>query len=357
MPSPRTLVALARRAAAMLFFATLVGASCGQDALALLPGVVNDPGNLTLRHAILRYGTARMCAEMQKRSMPLRMRGEDPATGRFFATSCRARGLGNGQLGVAFGGFGYLWTNVTGKLTFEAQGAIEYDTDFLMDGGAMYVYFREKQTSSARFSARVVERPQASLVAALPFGAGGQALGDAVGSAILRAEIAKGFTVVRRSNGSAEFGLGVVERGHHEDAAPFRVNDTSKPVLANDRSELHVGQRDFVGPFEVTDGARLLLNVAVDGTPAVDVLLFARGVGEVWLQQYELQASPTPPPAAPALDAQVVQGTVFKREIQVPAGLYYLVLDNTANAGRTQPAGGGQDDRAALVSYAVALSP
>ena len=35
--------------------------------------------------------------------------------------------------------------------------------------------------------------------------------------------------------------------------------------------------------------------------------------------------------------------------------MYYLVLDNTAAAGRTQPTGYALDDRAALVSCAVEL--
>jgi hypothetical protein len=304
----RHLTRVLTRLAGLFLCASLTGASCGQSALGLLPGVVNDPGNLSLRRAILRFGTERMCAEMSKRSMPLRLHPEDPAIGRFFATQCATAELASGDLAVQFSGFGYVWTNLTGRITFEASGAIQYDTDFLMDGSTMYVYFRQRQTSSSTFNTRVVERPQASLLAALPFG-GGRDLGSSVGGQILKSEIAKGFTVVRSSGGSAEFGLGVVERGQHPSLTPFRVTDSGKPILANDRSELHQNQRDFVGP------------------------------------------------AAPLLDEAVTAGGVFKRTLSVPPGLYYLVVDNTPNAGRTQPPNVAGDDRAAMVSYGIALDP
>ncbi len=341
----------------MFLSAATMGASCGQSVLGLMPGVVNDPGNRSLRHEILKYGTGRMCIEMQKRSMPLRLNPEDPSIGRFFATQCQVRDTGGGELWVQFTGFGYVWTNVTGRITFEASGTIQYDTDFLMDGSTMYIYFRQRQTSAANFTTRTVERQPASIISALPFGGGGQELGASVGSQILKSEMAKGFTVVRKSDGETSFGFGIVERGKHEDLAPFRVTASGKPILANDRSELHDGQRDFVGPLQVTEGAKLVINVAVDGAPAIDVLLFPRATGEQWLQQYALAPQPAAPPAMPLLDEAVPAGAVFKRTLSVPAGSYYLVLDNTATAGRTMPTKIAGDDRAANVSYGIALDP
>ena len=40
---------------------------------------------------------------------------------------------------------------------------------------------------------------------------------------------------------------------------------------------------------------------------------------------------------------------------KLPKGAYYVVIDNTATAGRTQPGGALLDDRAAMVSLAVEL--
>ena len=131
-----------RHLAVIAFALSFVGASCGQAALAIMPGVLNDPGNLSLRRAILAFGTSSICSEMLRRSVPLRMHEEEPSMGRFFPASCFAQTLQNGNLLVQFSGTGYLWTNVTKRLTFEASSSVEYQQDFLMDVSTLYAYFR-----------------------------------------------------------------------------------------------------------------------------------------------------------------------------------------------------------------------
>jgi hypothetical protein len=332
-----------------------IGASCGQRALGILPGVVNDTSNRTLRADVLRYGTDHMCSEVGKRSMPLRLRPEDPSIGRFFATKCENAATADGGLSVRFGGFGYVWTNVTGRVTFEVTGSLVFDTDFQMDGSTMYAYFRPRPAPEVAFTTRVVERAQASLLlTGLPlFGQGGRGLGDVVGAAVVRGQIGKGFTVVREPDGAATFALGVVPSGSLASLTPFKA-DGGKLVVANERAELHREQRDFVGPIEVKDGASLVLEVAVDGAPAVDVLLVPRGQGEVWLQQYALTAAATPPPSTPLLDETVSGAVPWTRTLSPPAGLYYMVLDETASAGHSAPAGAAGEDHAALVRYGIA---
>src|SRR5437879_182664 len=97
-----------------------VGASCGQVALGIMPGVLNDVHNLSLRRAILAYGTSRVCAEVQSRSMPLRFRDEDPIVGRFVPLSCSASELEGGNLTLQFNGRGFVWTNMSLRVGFEA---------------------------------------------------------------------------------------------------------------------------------------------------------------------------------------------------------------------------------------------
>ena len=46
---------------------------------------------------------------------------------------------------------------------------------------------------------------------------------------------------------------------------------------------------------------------------------------------------------------------LWRRTVPLAAGSYYVVLDNTATAGVTAPAGHAHDDRAALVSYGVQI--
>jgi hypothetical protein len=336
----------------LAFCFSFVGASCGQKSLTIMPGVLNHPGNHSLRRALFSYAQGQICKETQKRSVPIKLRTDDPATGRFFPTSCSAQALANENLFLQFGGYGYAWSNLTKRVSFDAGGAVEYQHDFLMDGSTMYVYFRQKSTSANSFTTRLVEQTPTSLPG-MP-GGSTQSFLDAVGAQILKNELARGFTVIRDPDGRVDFGLGVVEKGKRP-ASPYRIEPgTGRLVLANERSEVHQGQREHAGPFEVTGkGKALHLSVAIDGAPAIDVLVMHRGQGEAWLTQYTTTVAPGPPPAPPVLDEAVTAGMVWRRAVPLPAGQYYVVFDNTAAAGRTAPAGQGNDDRAALVSYAV----
>lgn len=318
-----------------------------------MPGVVNDPHNLSLRRAIFELGKSRLCGEVQRRSLPLKLRDDDPVIGRFFPGTCFVQTLANDNLVLRFSGSGYAFTNLTRRLSFDASGTVEFDTDFLMDGATMYVYFRQKSTSASAFKVKLVEHPESLSAMGVSLGGVDAGMANALGAQILKGEIARGFTVIRSPRGDVEFGLGVVEKGQHP-TAPYRVPE-GRLLLANDRAEVHQDQRDFVGPFEVKDGAKMHLDLAVDGAPAVDVLVVSRGVGEIWLQTYTTQAATTPPPFPALLDEAVLAGAPFRRELPLSAGLYYVVLDNTATAGRTAPPSYAHDDRAALVSYALTL--
>ena len=341
-----------------LLCASTTGASCGQKGLALLPGVVNDPKNLSLRRAILDFGTSRLCGEMQKRSVPLKLRDEDPIVGRFYPSGCATQALGNENLFIQFAGYGYAWTNITKRMGFEASGAVEYDQDFLMDGSTMYVYFRQRSTSAAKFTTGLIEQPGVGNVLGMPTTQGpqaGQSFANAFGTQIMQNQIARGFTVIRQADGTVEFGLGVIEKGKRP-ASPYRITDTGRVLLANERAEVHQNQREFVGPLEATSSSQALyLTIAIEGAPGVDVLIVPRSIGEPWLQSYTHQVATTPPPGLTVLDEPVFSGALWRRTVPVPKGQFYVVLDNTATAGRTQPTTYAADDRAAMISYAVEL--
>jgi hypothetical protein len=341
----------AQRLLQILVCISFFGASCGQSALGVLPGVVNDPGNLSLRRAIFGYANDRICSEMLRRSLPLKLRERDPAVGRFFPTSCFAQTLANSHLFLQFGGYGYAWTNLTKRIGFDASGAVEYDHDFLMDGSTMYVYFRHRSTTAAQFTSRVIEQPGGGTIAGSPLGQGPGSIGEQ----LMKSELARGFTVIRESDGAVSFGLGIVPKGERP-RSPYDVSASGKRILANERVEVHQNQRDYAGPFEVPDDAMALsLTVSIDGAPGMDVLIVPRGSGDTWLSGYTTQPATTPPPAPPSLDEPIVAGVIWRRTLPLPRGLYYVVFDNTSQAGRTQPTSYALDDRAALVSYAVEL--
>lgn len=347
-PAIRRLLARVTGATCVAFL-PFVAAGCGPAALGIMPGVVNDTHNHSLRRAILAYGAGQICDELLSRSMPLRFHDQDPVAGRFFPGTCAARELPNGDQLVQFTGQGYVWTNISQRLGFGAGGAVEYDTDFLVDGSTMYIYFRPRAGATPTFAARFIELPPPVIFSGM---FGGSGMVNGLGSQIMQSQLVRGFTVIRAANGSLEYGLGIIPPGQHSPTAAYRILDPNQTVLANERCDVRLNQRDFAGPFAVPAGKELDLVIGVEGAPAVDVLLVPRDVGDAWLATYTSQAATTPPPGLPVLDDVAATGVLYRRTLAVPPGSYYLVLDNTATAGRTAPATAG---RGAVVSYVVAL--
>jgi hypothetical protein len=248
---------------------------------------------------------------------------------------------------------------------FDASAGVEYNHDFLMDGSTMYVYFRQVQTQASQFNVHMLERQAGGAIGNVAgmLGSNVQAITQQVGDRVLQHQLARGFTVVRDSDGSASFTLGVLEKGNTP-FAPFGRGDSDWTLLANDRVELHLEQRDFAGPFRVDDEVDVLwLTVLVEGAPAIDVQVYPKAVADPWLDGYEKQPAASALPTPPMFDDAIVQpalvpghpATPWRRPIRLPVGSYYVVFDNTSTAGRTAPASQTHDDRAALVSYAVQL--
>lgn len=344
--------AMSRLAALASVTLALAGAGCGQGALGVMPGVINDPANYSLRKALLAYGKVAVCNEIGARSLPIRPRDDLPAIGRFLPLECSSREMPNGELYIQLGGRGYVWTSMSQRVGFEAGTGVSFDVDFLLDGSTMYVYFRPRATSGTGFVTKVVENAQASFFGSLMRTTDGKKPTDAFGAQLMAGQIARGFTVIRKADGATEMGLGVIPPGMHP-VPGVTALDRDKVVLVNDRSELRAGQRDYV-PIDVPQDKRgVTLLVGVQGAPGVDVMLIPRAAGDAWLASYATQAATTPPPAPPLLDEAVAAGALWKRSIAVPPGQHYLVLDNTATAGRSAPAATG--DQPLVVSYAVEL--
>ena len=100
----------------------------------------------------------------------------------------------------------------------------------------------------------------------------------------------------RDERGEVEFGMGMIPEGEHP-FHPYEVQTQDKLILANDRTELHTGQQDYVGAFEVKDeGQALYLTLSLDGTPSVDVLVVGKNQGDALVDGYVRQAGARPIP-------------------------------------------------------------
>jgi hypothetical protein len=327
----------------------------GRGALTILgEGVVNNPANKSLRFDILKFGLDRFCFEMTRRGAPLKLSDDQPVIGRFFAETCQSQVLDDDSrkaFVVQYSGKGYGWTNLSGRLGFSSSGLVEYAPDFQMHEGAMYIYFRPRNIDATRFSTLMVESNLAR--------AGMAVTGldpDQLGKNLVQGQLQRGFTVIRYgSGGETDFGLGYVPKGK-KPFKPFTIQNADKLTVANDRTEVHTGQQDFIGGFEVSeDDQALYMTLSMDGAPAVDVLVFGKGAGDLMIDQYVRNPGPAAATFTPALDEALSAGQLWKRYVRVPKGVYYLLVDHSSRVGRTSPSTPSSDDRAAKVDYLVQL--
>ncbi len=323
-------------------------AGCGQRALGVIEGPINDPSNRSLRRSILSWGLDVFCKEMLRRNAPLKLVEDSPIIGRFYPSQCAQQELEGGDLSISFQGQGYAFTNISKKLTFASNGTVRYAQDFQMSGSTMYAQFRTAEVRGSDFKVIAIEQPLANLMNQI------NPVADQFGRQLLAQKLGEGFTVIREPNGDADFSMGILRPGERP-MRPFAVSSDSRLIYENLRTEVHQNQRDFIGPIEIEDKDRALFVTAkVDGGTAVDLLLYGREGGEAALAAYinQAQAGPIGPPiAAEAL----TPGTELRKTWPVPPGRYFVVIDHTPFAGPTSPPANLLDDRAAVVSYLVQM--
>lgn len=347
------------RALAVLLLCTLAIGGCasreamGTGAVTMLgPGVVNNPKNRSLRFDLLRYGLDSFCDAMRAGGTPLKLNDEEPVMGRFHADACNSQAIdepSRKSFVVQFSGTGYATGRQGGRIGFSARGLVEYATDFLLHEDALYVYFRPRVVDATAFQTLLVESQLAKTALDL-FGVDP----DAFGQSVVEGQLRRGFTVIRYSSaGDTEFGMGTIPAGQRP-YQPFSVKTEDKRMLVNERTEVHPGQQDFIGPLSVeSDSQALYLTVDVDGTSAVDLLLIPEAEGRTLWDQYVQKPGPVSPTSPPILVEAVARGVSYQRQVPLPKGRYYLMLDHSAAAGITVPAQG--DSGSARVDVLVLL--
>ena len=106
----------------------------------------------------------------------------------------------------------------------------------------------------------------------------------------------------------------------------------------------------------MTDSGRAIwVTAQLAGTSALDVLLLKKDVGDGSLQLYFNYPQAGPLAGAPIGQAMLQSATGLTQAFPVDKGQYYLVFDNTATAGGTNPVLNPLADAYGTVSYAVQL--
>jgi hypothetical protein len=333
--------------------AGLAAGGCSPNAVCKLAGPINDPSNYTLRRSIMSFGLGQFCQQMTTRNAPLKLSPDANVVGRFFPQHCTQQTLANGDLWVQFDGIGYAWTALSKKVTFTSAATIQYNQDFkCADDNAIYAYFDTRTVSAPDFRVGQIEQPVANLMQnwISPFA-------DTFGQQMVSGQLSQGFTVIQETNGSVDFSVGHLPVGQRP-AHPYDVHGADRVTYENLRTEVHTGERDFIGPITVDGSGRaIFLKMHLDGVQAADVFVVPKSEGDASLQLYT-QYGAVGALAYPPRFADVVQaGVEYQRAVPVVAGMYYVVIDNTSAAGQVAPPPPlfGVGDTAAVVNYVIQL--
>jgi hypothetical protein len=353
-PDGRILSRLALLAAAAALSCLPFGASgCSPNSVCKLAGPINDPSNYTFRRNIMSFGLGQFCQQMTSHNAPLKLTPDGNVVGRFYPQHCSQQTLDNGDLWVQFDGFGYAYTAVSRKVTFSSSATIQYNQDFkCAEDNAIYAYFDTRTVQSTGFQVGQIEQPVATLMQnwITPFA-------NSFGQQMVSGQLGQGFTVIQETGGSIDFSVGKVPLGQRP-AHPYSTRGSDRVTYESLRTEVHAGERDFIGPITVDGSGRAItLQMHLEGAPAVDVFLIPKSEGDASLQLY-YQYGPVGPLAYPPRFSDVVQsGIEYQRTVPVAPGMYYVVIDNSAAAGQAAPPAAlfGVGDSAALVNYAIQL--
>jgi hypothetical protein len=296
------------------------------------------------------FGASKVCPEVQKRGVPIKLALVGPASvGRFFPSQCQVQiDDTNRTMVVAMNGTGYVSLPVTKRVGFYAGLAVEYRPDFRLEDDSMYVWGKfSRMLAAPDLRILGVENPIVNLATQTPVGS----LGTAIGQGIVTNELGRGFTVVRSSDGD-DFSLGLLAPPQ-KPTRQFQAGD-DHVVLGTDYTEVQPQAREYLGPFEVkSNGSALFVKARVQGSPVV-MAVVERQVGEVWRQAYE-SAKPLSPAPGQALGSATFAMGEGTQTIPVGKGTYYVVLENQAPQPFA-PLGVGVPftaSNASYVSYAV----
>ncbi|MCA9629910.1 MAG: hypothetical protein KC766_19700 [Myxococcales bacterium] len=299
------------------------------------------------------FGANQMCPEMLKRGASLKLSPEGNVIGRFFPTTCNYNvDDQNKTLTIHFGGTGYAWTPVAGRIGFSVEASVEYRPDFFMAEDAVYVWARTNRiVYGPNFQVGAIENKFVDIANKTPVGY----LASTFGSQVVQSQLSSGFTVVHTDEGD-DFALGILQPPARP-KKPFDTTEGDRYVFANETTEIRNNQVDFLGPFEVADSDQaIFLRMKLTGQP-VDVMIYPRGVGDLWRDGMQ-RGTEAPPAQAPIVSFVLQPNVEFRQKFKLPQGHYYVVIDNSNRVGAVSPPWnplGMVGGNTAIVSYTSEL--
>jgi len=271
------------------------------------------------------FGASRVCPEMLKRGVPLKLEALGPASlGRFFPDQCNVQtNEASHTIVMTAAGHGYAVLPITRRVGFWFRVSVEFRPDFRLEEDATYVWGRFSQLMAPPELRIIgVENSIVNLATQTPLGS----LGNVLGQGVISSEIGRGFTVVRQSNGD-DFTLGILNPPNLP-KRQFQPGD-DRTQLATDYVEIGASSREYLGPFSVeSNGAALFMKLRVAGAP-VDYYFTDKPMGDAWLATYE-QAYPIGAPPGPPIGFGNAPLGETTRYVPVQPGRFYVVIENRA---------------------------
>lgn len=289
------------------------------------------------------FGASKICPEMLKRGVPLKLPQLGPASiGRFFPAQCTVQtDDARRAIVMTASGTGYAMLPVTRRVGFYVGMGVEYLPDFRLEEDATYVWGKfSRFVAPPDLRILGVENTVVNLATQTPVGT----VAAGIGNSLVAGEIGRGFTVVRRDDGD-DFALGHLEPPQ-KPARQFKAGE-GRVVLASDLTSVPARSREYLGPFTVAQKeASLYLHARTTGAP-LSYAIVERSVGENWRRQYESAQPLGPPPGALAGSGLISPG---EADLGFPLnpGTYYIVLENGSS-----PALLGE--QVAQINYSVEL--
>jgi len=299
-------------------------------------GIINSSPELRWKIFSL-FGASKICPEMLKRGVSIRLQERSPAIGRFFPMSCNAN-VDNARqtVTVSVAGTGYGYMMPAKRVGFALTASVEYRPDFVIAGDDIYLWAKlNRIVDGPRFQLGYVENPIVDVAANIPpFGS----IATFLGNQVVTSAMTQGFTVIHNDDKGDDFTLGIIyppARPHH----PFQVSTSERFTFANETIDVQGNERDFLGPFEITTaGQSLYLTMSLQG-PAVDVMVVDKPTGDLWREQYQTGKPLGPPPGPVQGGGPLQPGPVDNKRYSLPPGFYYVVVDNSPYAGTVSPVG------------------
>lgn len=299
-------------------------------------GIINN--NPELRWRLFSFfGASKICPEMLKRGVPIRLQERSASIGRFFPMQCTYAVDNSRQVvTVSIAGTGYGYMMPAKRVGFSLSASVEYRPDFVIAGDDLYLWAKlNRMVDGPRFQLGYVENPIVDVAANVPpFGG----IANFLGNQVVASAMTQGFTVIHNDDKGDDFTVGLIyppQRPHH----PFQVTTSERFTFANETINVQGNERDFLGPFEITTaGQALYLTMTLKG-PAVDVMIVDKATGDQWRDMYQTGKPLGPAPGPVQGGGPLQPGPVDNRRYALSPGLYYVVIDNTPYAGLVSPVG------------------